>query len=318
MPVLGSLESVGLYEVWPHEAHSFTPWLLGNADVLGEVLGMDLVLSAAEHPVGGFALDLIGVDQASNEVVIVENQLTVSDHTHLGQILTYAGGTDPVNVVWVARRFRDEHRAALDWLNARTDENTRFFAVEVTVVRIGTSPPAPLLRLVVQPNDWGKQVKARAHAETTATSKQAAYRQFWTQFLEQVATDRPTWTSSRNGLAQNWWALPTGRSDLSYNCAFAKAGLSSELYFQHPDPDVNTTRFTAAQAKREQLEDTYGQPLQFEPLTGRKGCRIVDYQPGAIEQTEQWPQYIAWFIDTQTRLRQAVTAIGGVTAITDP
>ncbi|HEX7306369.1 hypothetical protein [Lentzea sp.] len=56
----------------------------------------------------------------------------------------------------------EEHRAALEWLNERTDERTRFFGVRIEVVRIGTSPPAPLFTLVVQPNDWGKKVRASA------------------------------------------------------------------------------------------------------------------------------------------------------------
>lgn len=167
LPPLGRLSQVPPHAVWPHEALDFTPWLLDNADVLSDVLGMDLELEAAEHPIGGFSLDLIGKDRASGERVIIENQLETSNHGHLGQILTYAGGTDPSTIIWVAPAFRDEHRAALEWLNERTDENTRFFAVQVSVVKIGDSLPAPLLTLVVQPNDWGKAVKAT----TSAASK---------------------------------------------------------------------------------------------------------------------------------------------------
>ncbi|WP_158558186.1 hypothetical protein [Spongiactinospora gelatinilytica] len=37
----------------------------------------------------------------------------------------------------VVHGFRDEHRAALEWLNAVTDENTRFFGVEIRLVRVG-------------------------------------------------------------------------------------------------------------------------------------------------------------------------------------
>jgi hypothetical protein len=132
VPVLGKLETLDPRQVWAHEAYSFTPWLLENADAPNEVLGMDLDLSEAEHPVGSFALDLIGVDEATSERVIIENQLTQTDHSHLGQLLTYAGGTDAVNIVWIATGFREEHRAALDWLNSRTDENTRFFGVEIS------------------------------------------------------------------------------------------------------------------------------------------------------------------------------------------
>lgn len=179
LPMLGKLELLDVRQVWKHEAHTFTPWLLANADVLGELLGMDLVLSSAEHPVGGFSLDLIGVNETTNETVIIENQLTKTDHGHLGQLLTCAGGTDPVNVVWIATEFREEHRAALDWLNGRTDGNTRFFGIEISAVRIGESVPAPLMRLVAQPNNWGKKVKAIAKGDTAASDRAMAYQEFW-------------------------------------------------------------------------------------------------------------------------------------------
>jgi hypothetical protein len=63
-------------DVWPHEARDFTRWLLLNADVLSDVLGMQLELTEAEHSVGGFSLDRIDRDVAIaiGEVAIVGNQ----------------------------------------------------------------------------------------------------------------------------------------------------------------------------------------------------------------------------------------------------
>jgi hypothetical protein len=92
-PNLGRLTTVPPRDVWVHEAHHFAPWLLQNVDVLSDLLGMELALDVAEHPVGGFSLDLMGRDLSDDSVVIVENQLEQSDHGHLGQILTYAAGS---------------------------------------------------------------------------------------------------------------------------------------------------------------------------------------------------------------------------------
>jgi hypothetical protein len=313
-PTLGELQAVDLQSVWQHEGSLFTPWLLANPSALGAVLGMDLSLSAAEHPVGDFWLDLIGRDEATNTIVIIENQLTKSDHDHLGKLLTYAGGTDATNVVWVAKHFRGEHRAALEWLNARTDENTRFFAVEVGAVRIGDSPPAPLFRVVVQPNDWGKVVKAVT--TPTTTPKGLVYAEFWAQLLQQVSDRGLGWTNSTKAPKANWLGLPAGHDGVAYYCSFTKNGLLSELFFEAADPAVNDARFAAASRRQADLELKFGAPLSFEPLPLRKGCRIGTYMSGgAVDQKEMWDEYVDWFIDTQTRLRSAIDRVGGIASL---
>jgi hypothetical protein len=312
LAALGHLEKVELQAVWPNEASAFTPWLLQNAATLGEVLGMQLNLTAAEHAVGDFYLDLVGRDDITNEIVIVENQLTRSDHDHLGKLLTYAGGTDAVNVVWLAKHFRREHMAALEWLNRRTDENTRFFAVEIAVVRIGDSTPAPLFRIVVQPNDWGKHVKTTIPATST---KNALYGEFWTRFLQRIADQGLGWTTSTRSPQASWLGLPSWQGGIAYYCSFSKKGLLAELFFESGDRATNDARFTAAKQRQAELEAKFGSPLSFEPLAGRKGSRIGVYASGTLEQTDLWDAYVDWFIDAQSRLRAAIQAVGGLATL---
>jgi hypothetical protein len=201
-PALGHLDQVDPRIIWPHEALHFTPWLLDNAERLAEALGIELELTEAEHPIGGFSLDLVGRDMTNGTVVIVENQLEASDHTHLGQVLTYAAGTSADTIVWLTTNFRDEHRQALTWLNEHTDENTHFFGVELQVVRIGESIPAPVFRVAVQPNDWQKAVKA-ASSPKTAGGRGALYAGFWEKYLNRVRAEHPGWTRARAS-TQSW------------------------------------------------------------------------------------------------------------------
>ena len=98
-PALGTLEDVEPRTIWAHEAQHFTPWLATQGDRLSDALGIDLELSGSEYPVGGFSLDLIGRDLTHDAPLIVENQLADSDHSHLGQLLTYAGGTNASTIV---------------------------------------------------------------------------------------------------------------------------------------------------------------------------------------------------------------------------
>src|SRR5919112_1060649 len=61
-PLIGltRLQPVVVTSVWPTEAHHFTPWLLQNAELLSEVLGVDVELESREYKVGKFSLDIIG------------------------------------------------------------------------------------------------------------------------------------------------------------------------------------------------------------------------------------------------------------------
>ena len=97
--------------------------------------------------------------------MLIENQLELTDHDHLGKLLTYAAGLQAVTVVWLASSFRDEHRAALDWLNEITQEDSRFFGLEIELWRIGKSPAAPKFNIVCMPNDWSRSVANAARGK---------------------------------------------------------------------------------------------------------------------------------------------------------
>src|SRR5262245_9217077 len=157
---LGRLERLDLRTAWKSEAGDFTPWLAqkDNIALLSETLGLELELEAQEKNVGPFRADILCKDTATSAWVLIENQLERTDHSHLGQLLTYAAGLEAVTIVWVAQTFTEEHRATLDWLNEITDDRFNFFGLEVELWRIGVSAPAPKFNIVSKPNDWTKQV----------------------------------------------------------------------------------------------------------------------------------------------------------------
>ena len=136
MPQIVRPQNVEPRAVWPHEARDFTPWLAENLGYLAEPLGIELELEATEKRVGAFRADIVCRNKADDSLVVIENQLDTSNHPHLGKVLTYAAGLDAGTIIWVARKFRHEHRDALDWLNRRTDRNVRFFGIVLKVFQI--------------------------------------------------------------------------------------------------------------------------------------------------------------------------------------
>ena len=153
---LGRLERLANpRDIWKHEASDFTPWLAENIDVLSDAIGLPLTVVGQEVLVGDFRVDIHATDPDGMNVII-ENQLEPSDHSHLGQLLVYASGIEASTAIWITTRLRDEHRSALVWLNERTDADVRAFGIEVSIVRIGDSLCAPVLDVVVEPNDWAE------------------------------------------------------------------------------------------------------------------------------------------------------------------
>lgn len=149
------LKRVSVRRVWPNEAQHFTPWLANNLNLLGEVLGLGLSEVEREARVGKYTLDILAQDENGAKVAI-ENQFDVSDHKHLGQILTYTAGRKASTFIWVTSNFEDEHRTALEWLNRWTFKKIKVFGVEVRVYAIGKSIRVPRFVPVVYPAGWSK------------------------------------------------------------------------------------------------------------------------------------------------------------------
>lgn len=298
---LGKIITVDLREVWPNEASSFTPWLAANPHELGEILGLDLEFST-EAAIGKFSLDLLGRDLNTGMKVIVENQLEQSDHGHLGQLLTYAGGSNPSVIVWIAKSIRSEHRAALEWLNNATNSETQFFGIEVKAIRIGDSNPAPMLDIVVQPNSWSKSMRSSSPGAFDS-EKSRSYAAFWATFIDSVSEQLPEF-KNRTAWARNWLPSGVGMSGVNLNLVFYSDGLRAEYYLGLADEASNTQRFGLLSDIRELIESGLGKKLEWEGLDGKKASRIALYGlKGDISDTERWPEYIEWFAQSFAEMK---------------
>ena len=117
------IEKVGVRSKWKDEAYDFTPWLAKNLNLLGEELGVRLELVQEEKQVGPFSLDILAIDTDTGTMIAIENQLEETDHTHLGQLLTYASGCGVGIAIWVAPEFVFEH--AQPWISSTSGRAIR-------------------------------------------------------------------------------------------------------------------------------------------------------------------------------------------------
>lgn len=303
MTDFGDLRHLDPRAVWAHEALDFTPWLATNLDQLGEALGMDLELQQREAAVGDFSLDLLAKDLGTGRTVIVENQITPTDHDHLGKLLTYAAGFDAETVVWVAREFREEHRQAMEWLNQRTGQDMSLFAVTIEVLQIDDSRPAYHFNPVVTPNEWQK---SRRHAATqSASPKGRAYEEFFQQVIDTLREEH-NFTRARRSCAQSWYLFGSGVGGVSYGLSFARGNrIRAEMYIDTGEQDATKRLFDALFVDRAVHEERMGEPLEWERLDDKRASRVAVYRDGSIEDApEMQAAHREWGIERVLRLKR--------------
>jgi hypothetical protein len=158
---LADLEEVDVRTVFQHDGDGFSGWLAGNLDKLSKEIGVSGLREVGRDiAVGSFTVDILAQTDKGRRVAIT-NQLETTDHIHLGQVVTFAAGLEVSAVVWITTKVSEEHRAVLDWLNQHGDDEVRFFAVELRLLRIGNSLPAAVFNVAAKPNDWQKVARQR-------------------------------------------------------------------------------------------------------------------------------------------------------------
>ena len=213
---LGTLKEVNIRKVWGHEQYGFSAWLAEeeNINQLGDVLGLSLTDVKTEQFVGSYRCDIICKDEITEKVVLIENQLEATNHDHLGKIITYASGLDAAVVVWIVESARSEHASAIEWLNKHTDETVDFFLIEVHAYQIGNSDPAPQFKIIEQPNDFAKNIKAMTKTSEVGemSAKTMSNRaDFWTRFNE-VIDQKGKPFNKHKATTDHWYTVAIGSS----------------------------------------------------------------------------------------------------------
>jgi hypothetical protein len=303
---LHSIRRIDAREIWSHEAHQFTPWLLDHIDELNEAIGFEIELSGREEPVGSFAVDLFGTEVQTRRPAIIENQLEPTNHSHLGQLVTYAAGLKAGVIVWIAPSFREEHRQALDWLNEISGEDVNFFGVELEILEINGQRAANF-KLAAKPNAWQKAQRPAASEDSTA--KGGAYYQFWTDLLTKLRAARPDATTATKPQPGSWFTFSAGKTGVSMKWYFARdRRFRVQLAIQTRDAVQNLVVFDSLYEQREAIEQQAGIELEWDRDESRHEQRITAYAPLHVaisSPAAELEQVQAWTVETTARFVDA-------------
>jgi hypothetical protein len=296
---ISRLSKVPLRKIWPHEAQSFTVWLAENLDFLSETLNFDITLVEREAAAGAFSADILAEDLQGNHVVI-ENQLEKTDHDHMGKLITYMSNLDAKTAIWITSEPRAEHETAVHWLNETLPSDTAFYLVKLEAFRIGDSIPAPLMTIVAGPSPESKQV-GQQKKELAELHVQRI--KFWQQLLDKLPMELSHF--SNLSPSKNSW-FGSAKNGFGFFFVVLKDKARIEIYLDTGDAERNKQIFDKLHSRKEQLEEKFGERLEWQRLDDRKACRIAYFLPKTgLQDAEEWAKLQDQMIEKMSCLRQA-------------
>ena len=301
MKTLGTLEEIkDLRTVWPHEALDFTPWLSqdDNINLLADAVGLEITVDETESSVGDFNVDIYASETGTDRKIIIENQLEDTNHDHLGKLITYASGKSADVVIWVVKHAREEHKAAIEWLNNHTDDKIGFFLCEIKLYKIGASEPAVKFEVIEKPNDWTKEVKKN---ESVNGTQQQRY-DYWVAF-EDFAFQNAQFAKNfnrRKPSTDHWMNFSVGSSacHIAVSQIQKRDELVVELYINE-DKEL----FNSLLQHKDDIEATAGFSFDWRELPEKKASRIVVQKSAALSNQSKWSEQFEWLIDVMLKMK---------------
>lgn len=292
---LGRLVKVDLREQWKKEDTDFTPWLAKeeNIELLGETIGIELEVQGQEENVGPFRADILCIDTANNHFVLIENQLEKTDHTHLGQLMTYAAGLDAVTIVWIAQKFTEEHRAALDWLNSITDDTFNFFGIEIELFKIGESLSAPMFNLVSKPNDWTKSVRKSATSQNLTDTK-LLQQEYW-HGLKNFMEENSSRIKMQKPQPQHWTTIAIGKSDFHLSATVSTRDNTISIWLNLTGQNAKDNYDRLSELAEENSFTEVHQDVQWLRMDDKKQCAIILTTKSDMTKKTDWTNQFQWF-----------------------
>ena len=299
MNAVGNLQRVSLRDVWDNERNDLTPWLEENIDVLSDTISLSISIVEREHrPTERLSVDLLG-ETETGELVVIENQLETSDHDHLGKLITYLVTIDAAVGIWIVADPKPEHVSAISWLNQTYSAD--FYLVKLEAVGIDESLPAPLLTLIVGSSEESKEA---GDEKKEVKERYILRRQFWTQLLDCAREKTPLHAN-----------ISAGKEGSSYTAV--KKGLFLRYVIRQHDSEVdlyidrgseNDEIFHALKEVKGEIEEAFGEQLEWLPLDGKRACRIVKPLSlgGYRNDAEDWAGVQDAMIDAMIRLNDAL------------
>lgn len=277
-----------------------------NLEQIGEAIGLELELDSKEVSVGPFSADILAKDTGSDKFVVIENQLEKTNHDHLGKCITYASVLDASAVIWIASKFTDQHKKALDWLNDHTSDEIGFYGIKVELWQIDESQPAVRFNVVSEPNTAVRQATKRKEQGELSDTRKTQF-EFWTAFREKLENTGKI-RSLQTPRPQYWFDVALGKSGIHLSNTFNtdRNEIGVRVYIHNKKVEEWLPYF---ELKKEIIESKIGTELNWNPNPNNKDKVITLTKHFDLERKENWKEAIDWLSKNTVKFKATFSNI---------
>ncbi|HCL6057018.1 TPA: DUF4268 domain-containing protein [Citrobacter amalonaticus] len=129
---------------------------------------------------------------------------------------------------------------------------------------------------------------------------------FWTKTLERLKASSCTLYNNISPSTDHWISAGSGISAVSWNLIFSKKESRVELWIAKSSAESNTFAFNWLYERKALIENSFGHELKWEPLPGKKSCRISFATPATSLDESNWPAMIDWLLVNLTAFEKAL------------
>lgn len=332
---------ISLVEAGRTETNDLEQWIKSNSDILGE----DIILIGEQIMTKKGPLDFLGIDKSGN-LVIIELKRDKLHREVLAQAIDYASDLaswdfEKINSECEKYTGKKIEECLSETFDLEDDELEEISINKFQkILLVGTGTDESLQRMVEWLSDnyevsinvlilkyaktkSGDEIIAKTtiipeelEQERLQISQRKIYaerhllrKEFWAQLLDKI-NQKTNLFSRISPSIYSWIGTGAGKSGISYNFVIHKDYGGCEIYLDrgknYINPNINKQRFDELVSKKEEIEEKYGNQLEWERLENKRASRIaIRFREKGLRNRESWDELQNKMIEAMIRLEKA-------------
>lgn len=180
-----------------------------------------------------------------------------------------------VRIVLISADFSQELTTSVLWLNR---QGLNIVCTRLRPYKLDDQVLVEATQIIPLPEAASYEVKLREQARDSIRAENARgelYRNFWSELIDR-SRSRTQLFASRGAPPGNWINAAIGRTGFKLGLSLTDDRAMAELYIRIRDAEdtVNLRLFEELKRQQAQIEQSFGEPLEWDELPDRLGCRI--------------------------------------------